>query len=451
MSKDKTGKRAGVKRQDGESRALGESLGWPIVDIYVDNDISATNRKKERPEYKRMLGDIKSGRINAIITWHPDRLYRTVRDLGPLTDICKQQNTQIATCKAGDIDLTTPTGRYFAGQLALMGTYEVEHAAERWQLSLQQQREDGTFPKTGSRLFGYTKKGKVDKDEAEIARRMAADLIAGVPITTIARWLDEEGITSTKGTPWNHTTIRRYLANPRIAGWSTLRGEIVGDGNWKPIFDREQWEVIRAHAAEVQLTTPAPPPRVAVLNGMIFCGLCKSPLVTGGRAQRRTGGRVRIYRCHTRPGYQWCGKIGIDAVPTEEVVEAYARKVIRDEPAVAQRRQQIEAEPGPAAAELVQTQERILELEQQLSRPGVSVEMLLQAITRARERQEDLMAQIAARPLSSFAERDRAAWPPQLRARRTLIEQAVRRVEVLPASKPSRLGFDPERIVIDDR
>src|ERR1039458_154791 len=86
ISDDRTGSHLGVTRQREDCEALAQRLGWPASDYYEDNDLSAYSGKP-RPEYRRMLDDLRSGRIDAIVAWHPDRLYRSPRDLEELIDL----------------------------------------------------------------------------------------------------------------------------------------------------------------------------------------------------------------------------------------------------------------------------------------------------------------------------------------------------------------------------
>ena len=76
ISDDRDGRALGVSRQEADCRALAERKGWPVGDLYVDNDISAADPRKRRPEYERLLEDIKAGRIDAVVAWDLDRLHR---------------------------------------------------------------------------------------------------------------------------------------------------------------------------------------------------------------------------------------------------------------------------------------------------------------------------------------------------------------------------------------
>src|SRR5690242_11557201 len=97
----------GVERQEEDCRSLCQQLGWEVADVFVDNDVSATS-KKPRPAYKRLLQAIRDGEVEAIVCWHPDRLYRKVQDLEEIVEVCNRAKAPIATVNAGNVDLTTP-------------------------------------------------------------------------------------------------------------------------------------------------------------------------------------------------------------------------------------------------------------------------------------------------------------------------------------------------------
>jgi site-specific DNA recombinase len=61
------------QRQDCEKEATHRS--WEVVGTYVDNDVSASSRNP-RPAYERMLEDVRTGRVDAVLVWDVDRLTR---------------------------------------------------------------------------------------------------------------------------------------------------------------------------------------------------------------------------------------------------------------------------------------------------------------------------------------------------------------------------------------
>ena len=66
----------GVARQEADCRELAVRKGWLVGGVYVDNDISAADVRKRRPEYERLLDDIKAGIVDGVLAWDADRLHR---------------------------------------------------------------------------------------------------------------------------------------------------------------------------------------------------------------------------------------------------------------------------------------------------------------------------------------------------------------------------------------
>jgi site-specific DNA recombinase len=453
ISDDSTGERLGVTRQQEDCLELATSLGWDVHEIYTDNDISATSGKP-RPEYRRMLGDVDSGLVDAIIAWHPDRLYRRPQDLGELVDVCKRSNAQIATVNAGTVDLTTPTGRMVAGLLAQVALYEVEHKAERWNRSYRQAREAGRIPKFGQRMFGWDRDGTVIQAEATLVREMAADLLAGKPVRGICKQLNAASVLTPRGNGWQPTTVRTLLRNPRLAGHSTVgywetyqdgdkqrrrrKTRIVGEGQWEPILDHETWQSV--HALLTSRSRPQPE-RASLLSGLIHCGVCEWPLIT---ASHKNG--ARAYRCVRRPGVpEACGGVIGTAAPVESVVESYAQTWLED-PSVLANISRLRSLGDGVAGELDALQGRLLEIETAMAQPGESVQALLSAADAVRKRMGELQRRVTASLPRSLP--SGAAWPQNLIERRRLVDVVVGKVWLDPS--PVRGGrFAPERVRVD--
>lgn len=270
-------------------------------------------------------------------------------------------------------------------------------------------------------MYGYTRDGDVVEDEAKVARRMVDHILTGGGMGTLCRQLAAEGIRTTRDSAWRPATIRQYLANPRIAGYSTLKGEIVAEGNWEPILDRETWESVRA-----LLATRTRPyvGRVGLLNGLVYCQPCGTRLIIGHNRGRRT------YRCDSRPGIEGCGKVTIYTETVDDYTEGAAAQALAD-PVVRARIAELRAEPTGIQHELAELVMRRKELENQLDEPGVPVATILRAIERTEEREETLLSSLAALPRVPLPEPG-AAWPDDLKRRRALVDLVVERIEIAP-------------------
>lgn len=55
LSKDAEQQGLSVAGQERECRALAANEGLQVVDVYVDDDLSAYNRRRPRPAYLRLL------------------------------------------------------------------------------------------------------------------------------------------------------------------------------------------------------------------------------------------------------------------------------------------------------------------------------------------------------------------------------------------------------------
>src|SRR5438309_1452398 len=110
ISDDRTGEGLGVARQAEDGRAYCAARGWAVADVYVDNDISAYSGAR-RPAYERLLLDLASGEVNAVVAWHPDRLHRSPRELEAFIELVESTRAKVGTVQAGEYDLSSPTGR----------------------------------------------------------------------------------------------------------------------------------------------------------------------------------------------------------------------------------------------------------------------------------------------------------------------------------------------------
>ena len=111
ISHDKEGEALGVARQEEDCRALCERRGWTDVEVYVDNDRGASSRsRKARPEYARMLADVRAGRVGAVVAYSNSRLTRRPAEWLELIRMA-ESGLVIDTVASGQHDLTTADGR----------------------------------------------------------------------------------------------------------------------------------------------------------------------------------------------------------------------------------------------------------------------------------------------------------------------------------------------------
>jgi site-specific DNA recombinase len=448
ISKDRTGERLGVDRQEEDCRDLCARLGWEVVEVFVDNDISATSGKV-RPAYKRLLASVADGTIDAIACWHPDRLYRRTVDLEELVAVCDKARAPVATVNAGAVDLTTPTGRLVAGLLAQVAKYEGEHKAERWRRSYLQRRKAGVPSPSGPRLYGYTRTGEQIPEEAARIRSWTQRILQGDTLHMLMRECERDGILTTRGNIWTANSIRNLLGNPRLAGWVTIKGEPVVRSDWEPILTDEESESVRAILAVRRGRTVYP--RVAVLRGVARCAVCGAPLMTGRDSKRGT----RQYRCPPVRGYgQGC--VTITAEPLEEIVEAYAQERLAD-PRVREEfvRTRIDGSGAKIAQEIAALETRLVALEAELVDGSEEVGAIARAIDTVKMRiAQGYQALGAIGPTHVPMDGLPLPWPEGVERRNALVRLVVgaawveRATPTLPGERPA---FNRDRVRIEPK
>jgi site-specific DNA recombinase len=275
QSLDRDGEGVAVGRQLTECRALAERQGLAVDREYVDNDKSAT--KGDRPAFSDLLGDVRAGRVDTVICWHTDRLYRRVRDLVDLVELAEKHTLKIVTVKAGDLDLSTSSGRMIAGMLGHAAAYEVQHKGERQKAANLARAKQGIRHFAG-RPFGYERVAGdilIVENEASVLREAVNRFIAGDSWYSIARDFKERGIVGLSGRPFTYQNLRLRASNPALAGVRTYLGDVVNEeGNWPPIIDKVTWERFQT-ALAVRSQRQGWDKKVKYLGSGIYrCGKC---------------------------------------------------------------------------------------------------------------------------------------------------------------------------------
>jgi site-specific DNA recombinase len=303
----------GVKRQEDDCRALASRLGWAVVEpIYEDNDVSAYSGKP-RPSYRRLLADLRTGVADAVLCWHTDRLHRSPVELEEYIEVCQPREIPTQTVKAGPLDLATPSGRLMARQLGAYARFESEHHSDRAKRARLQAATDGRWI-GGLRPFGYGADGMtLIEAEADAIRWMAAEVLAGNSLRSIARKLNAEGTFTSQGRPWTPRAVALLLQRPRNAGLSQHQGEPIGPAKWPAILDSDTWRGVVAVLGDPTRNTTASRARKWLLSGLALCGVCGEPV-------RST---VSAWGTRRAPAYVCpAGHVRRNAVELDDYVEA---------------------------------------------------------------------------------------------------------------------------------
>lgn len=350
ISDDRLGDAAGVGRQEKDCRVIATRHGWdvPKAHVYRENDTSAFKRRVVtlpdgsrarrvvRPEYRRMLDDLASGRITGIIAYDLDRIARDPRDLEDLIEVVEERGIgdRVVTATAGKIDLSHSNGISMARIAVTIANQSSRDTARRVRVKLADNAARGRHH-GGARPYGWDRvigddgvtALVVNEDEAAVVRAATDRVIAGDSIKAIVRNLNDAGTVNSMGKEWTHMTARSMILRPMNAGYRVHGDDPLVDGTtWERIVDRGAWD-----AARVILTDPArrtspvqAERRSHLLSGIAVCGVCGGPIRVG-KGSTRNGVSKSVYRCNGRTGD---GRVSACVVRVQAGVDEYVTDLV---------------------------------------------------------------------------------------------------------------------------
>lgn len=463
ISRDNEGNGLGVTRQQDACRKLAGQLGWKVVAVYADNSKSAYDRRKERPEYERLLADVESGRIDGVLCYAVDRLTRHPIELERLVAVFASSRTAVRTVVGGELDLNTEEGQLRARIMGSVARFESGRKGERLRAKAEQLVAEGKRPCGGPRPFGYDRhyddpksprrkivRETLNKRETA-AIRDAADRVLNdgeSSRSVIAGW-NEQGLLTSMGNRWTLTSFRQMMTSPRLAGLVTHRGRVAEGvtAQWPAILDRETHEQLCALLLKAS-AGPRGRKRKYWLSGSVYC-TCRTVM----RISTTPGGR-RIYVC--KPKLEGgCGGRTVGYDDLDRLIRSLVIKRLSD-PAflrdLAALQDDTRAETKLLMQAIEQDERRLPLLQDQLS-DGDPEEIpeIRAAIRKVRariaENRDELARAVGATPLIGVDVDDLdQRWEDlDVEQKSALLRMAkIEKIIVKPAHQRSR--FEPERI-----
>lgn len=483
-----------IDRQREDCEKLAQFRGWEVVETYVDQSISASDKSKKRPAYLRMVQDYEAGLLDAIVCYDLDRLTRQPRELEDWIERAESRGLLLVTAN-GDADLSTDGGRMYARIKAAVARAEVERKGARQSRAHVQRARQGRPPK-GVRPIGYTTAGEVIPSEAEAVRAIYAAFLRGDSLYGIARALsgaqaDGEGTgipcvplhsrtimmernarrqaegkqprPVQEDKPWSASTVLGILRNPRYVGYSVytskdvrrqeagesrrkaLRDNLVKDengepvlGQWEAIVEADQWWTVQNLLDDPARVTnrSGSTVRKHLGAGLFRCGECGEPVRT----------RARYYSC--KAGHLNRTRDAIDDFVRALVVERLKKRDLN------RRKKQAAPEVKDAFSErIAQQRARIARAERDYDAEVIEGADLARIRAAARAEIAHLEAErlrsgtnLVLGPILGVDDPSQAFLDAPMALQRTLIDTLM--TVTLRRTKQGKKGFDPESVEI---
>ena len=232
-----------LPEQEKRLRAMCEFKGYEVYDVYKDAGISAKTGNK-RPDFERLLQDIKDKKVNTIVVLKLDRLTRSVSDWEKILTFL-EENEAFLDCANDDINTTNANGKMISRILTSVSQQEIERTSERTKIGLAGAIKVGHIPHQAP--LGYKRVDKTlipDVATKDVVIRIFEMYHNGLSYKKISNILNEEQVLNK--TNWRDSTVVGILQNEIYKGdfvhgkrtkHPTYYSDVV-----EPIISKELWE-----------------------------------------------------------------------------------------------------------------------------------------------------------------------------------------------------------------
>jgi site-specific DNA recombinase len=305
-----------IEEQNKANQAECDQNGWTITERYEDPGLSASRfATKARPEYRRLLADIRAGRLDVVVLWESSRGDRELAGWAQFLNVCRESQTRIYITTHGRLyDMANGRDWRNLAEDGVDSGYESEKTSMRVRRTVAAKMQAGE--PFGHCPYGYEREyhprtrelieqrpstepaNPADKGgmtRADVIRYIFRSIAKGTPVNEIRRWLNGQGIPAPEGGEWGRSVIQRIAGNPVYIGkrrWRHHDGLL--DGKWAPIVDQETFWTVQRILSDPRRKTTKPGSVRHMLSYLATCGECGREVTAAGPDKKN---RVAIYRC----------------------------------------------------------------------------------------------------------------------------------------------------------
>ncbi len=292
------------------------------------SDKGYSGKNTNRPDFQRLMTEVKRGNVKKIIVYKLDRISRSLIDFADMLKIFKKHGVEfVSSCEM--FDTSSPYGEMIMKLLMVFAEFERESIAERVRDAYKKRSSLGLYT-GGKKIFGFdtvpvTKNGIPTKEYAVNAHEALSVKIIfseyskpGISLRKLQSLLSERGITDENKADFSVSRISCMLRNPLYAKadndifnyFSKLGAKIIGepckfdgsrhlmlygkstsekfcvllDGNG--IVDSKTWLLCQEKLSKNKKYASALSNNNSFLSGKILCSKCQRKMTTIKGASR---------------------------------------------------------------------------------------------------------------------------------------------------------------------
>ncbi len=306
---------------DSQVKEMMEMAARENLDIVeVRREAHSAKASGQRPVFREILEDIRQGKFNGIIVWHPDRLSRNAGDLGELVDLMDQK-LLVEIRANGQTFTNNPSEKFLLMILCSQAKLENDNKSINVKRGLKTRVEMGLWPAPAP--TGYVKEKRMDRkcetlidpERAPVIKKMfekvAYEKWSGRKLYNWLRFeLNFTALPSKK--PLSLGNIYRLLENHFYYGVFEYPRN---SGNWyqgkhEPLITKELFDLVQEQLKGNELKTRQE--KEFAFTKLMTCGLCGSGISADEKYKKLKNGKINThvyYGCtkardkHCRCGY----------------------------------------------------------------------------------------------------------------------------------------------------
>ena len=291
---------ATIEKQIEECTKYAESRGFDIVGEYVDRAKTGTNF--DRVEFQKMMHDAKNKKFVAVIVFAVNRFGRdSLQSKLYIKELNKMGITVHSTTESF-VKSEEPTEKLMTNIIMSIDEFYSDELSAKITYGMKQAAEKGWIV-GGPRLFGYKvvdKRFEIDEKNAVVVKEIFDQYVyQRKSRAEIRRYLDENGIVTTKGKKFNTNMVTRLLSNEKYTGRYIYKNQFIGD--YIPQIIDERTFRLAQELMECHQKAPSRNKEegMYMLSGKVFCRNCNKKMI-GYSGHSKTKYKLhKYYACNS--------------------------------------------------------------------------------------------------------------------------------------------------------
>lgn len=295
-----------------------------IVEQYVDRALSG--KTDNRPEFQRLLSDLKHRKVDLVLVHKTDRFARNRYDAAIYSRVIKQRGARLVAVSQdfGDGPEAVILEALMQGMAEYYSLNLATEVIKGRKVAISKGRHaGGTYP------FGYTSDGQggyaIVEIEAYYIRRLYQAVIDGTPpYTHIIKEMRDLGVKGRRGRYLAPGNVSAMLKLPIYAGiYEARAGDATSriENNHPAIVSKETYEEA-VRIMEARKNVGRRPKNAYLCTGLVRCGVCGA--VVYGHTSRKEGKEYCTYVCGKS-----CGLRSIRAPELDQAAREYVHALLR--------------------------------------------------------------------------------------------------------------------------